>query len=561
MSRRGIAIVHGVGQSRQSDTLIDFGGALLDWVMRAYRAGHPHEAAPRVERSFLPFSPIDAGETAVPHATLHLTRDAQWVCAEAWWGSSIRPISFVSMLLWSFRHLWGLLWHLSLVAVQRLDRMFIPKKHDPNRWTRFIDLLQTLGIIPVFLVGALAGYVLLVPLFIIAQIPYQPLQNFVLVRLFQPFLQYNAADMRLFVEDPIQSANMRRRVAEAVGWLISEGACDDVVILAHSGGAMVSYGFLIDPQYAELAKSVRKLITFGEGLNKAWELAPRPQELATAIPAHISWIDFWSSYDPVPAGWLDPPRKPDTADRRPFGVGIDRRPWCEIYRPNAAVIAREGLTPRVTPNPIEPAPPENTLQRLAARVLRSEAPTAWHDPRPALYWPESIQVTNKMSVLADHDGYLRNDEQVVRRIAAEVDQDDHKQSPFWAPDDVLKRGSVRRRNRVSLLALGRVAGVATAIGAAARWALEAATALMATGLLGVVIGWFASLHNVVILAPAPFGSVGGNIVLFLAAILVSVVGAAAVALAALLPYWIFAQVWSRWDADERERYTRRVLGV
>src|SRR4029453_295575 len=46
--------------------------------------------------------------------------------------------------------------------------------------------------------------------------------------------------------------------------------CRDVVIIAHSGGTMVSLTTLTDPAFAGLR--VEKLITIGEALNLGWRV-------------------------------------------------------------------------------------------------------------------------------------------------------------------------------------------------------------------------------------------------------------------------------------------------
>src|SRR4029079_8535428 len=126
----------------------------------------------------------------------------------------------------------------------------------------------------------------------------------------------------------------------------------------------------------------RKLLTFGAGLNKSWLLAPRLARLFGPLRGDIAGVDTWASYDPVPAGPLDPHRHRvvagESGDR---GCTID-----DVYQPNP--------------------------------------------PRPL----ESVQVTNNMNVMTDYGAYFTNDEQVVIRIAAEVSGLDRTKSMFW-PDD------------------------------------------------------------------------------------------------------------------------------
>jgi hypothetical protein len=178
-------------------------------------------------------------------------------------------------------------------------------------------------------------------------------------------------------------------------------------VVAHSEGAVVSFGMLVDPEFAAQARHVRKLITLGAGLNKSWLLRPDLQRLHGPLAGDTLWIDVWGSFDPVPAGPLDPP------------------PGVHIYAPSGE----------------------------AARQLGGSTT------------PVSLQVTNQMNVLTDHGGYWSNDEQVMVRMAAEIDAPDHQQSLFWVGDwDAAARA---RRERVSVIALVRALAVLGALGTTA----------------------------------------------------------------------------------------------
>jgi hypothetical protein len=86
------------------------------------------------------------------------------------------------------------------------------------------------------------------------------------------------------------------------------------VVVAHSGGAIVSFTTLSDPVY--LDESVDKLVTLGEGLALAWRIEhawqglPKGSRLGgnlTKVRPNLRWADFWSTYDPAPAGPIHPP--------------------------------------------------------------------------------------------------------------------------------------------------------------------------------------------------------------------------------------------------------------
>src|SRR3972149_5060946 len=112
----------------------------------------------------------------------------------------------------------------------------------------------------------------------------------------------------------VRPPTVRARAAEAIGGLERQG-CGRIVIVAHSGGAIVSFTTLLDPVYLE--RKVDKLITIGGGLGLAWHLVDRNQlpdrgnrlagDLASTRP-DLLWYDYWASYDPAPGGPLRHPR-------------------------------------------------------------------------------------------------------------------------------------------------------------------------------------------------------------------------------------------------------------
>jgi hypothetical protein len=82
-----------------------------------------------------------------------------------------------------------------------------------ERMRAWLECVYCAGLIPGYLAVAVIGYLLLIPIFVLAQIPYPPFQSFVLLNLLHPFLQYNASELRAYVEDDSEAANMRRKIA------------------------------------------------------------------------------------------------------------------------------------------------------------------------------------------------------------------------------------------------------------------------------------------------------------------------------------------------------------
>jgi hypothetical protein len=102
----------------------------------------------------------------------------------------------------------------------------------------------------------------------------------------------------------VQGVHIRGGVERSLDWLATQ--CDDIIVVAYSQGAVVAYDTLVAGQAAGIAK-VRKLVTMGSALNKAWKLDAVPARLLRPLPESIKWIDVWSTYDPVPG---DRPSRP-----------------------------------------------------------------------------------------------------------------------------------------------------------------------------------------------------------------------------------------------------------
>ena len=321
----GILIVHGIGNQRQSDILLDIGEPLHDWLTAWYRARG--QAMPDLEKVVLNFDPVERGDAdGHAYAALNLPNGDRWVLAEAWWAASVRRQSFGRMLGWSSKHLFRAARSLVFGAWERLTAVgsdpaapgepLVDGRVPATRprftwawWYRYVLAIYYQLTLLIFLLALVVGSPLLLVIILLAQIPFSPLRN-ALYSVVGTFLEVNLGEFRTIFEDEIQSANMRRRLAGAVTALVDLHKCKDVTIVAHSGGAVVSFDMLADKHNAKVVVPVRKLITVGSGLNKAWLLAPELKRLHGPLPGHIHWVDIWATMDPAPSDPVQFPPDP-----------------------------------------------------------------------------------------------------------------------------------------------------------------------------------------------------------------------------------------------------------
>jgi len=150
-------------------------------------------------------------------------------------------------------------------------------------------------------------------------LPIGPLKDGALTRPIDRFILEWFGDVYVLLQEPAQAASVRDRLIDAVRDLEWNG-CSPVNVVAHSGGAIVSYMTLADEAQKDRIK-VDRLITLGEGLNLAWRLLAdndgkvtkdtklRYDRLYTdvfKVREHFEWHDFWASQDPAPVGVVSP---------------------------------------------------------------------------------------------------------------------------------------------------------------------------------------------------------------------------------------------------------------
>ncbi len=435
--RTGVVWVHGIGTQKPRDSLFDWTGPIIDvfseW-RRQYDRQHPEATIGE--------NPVGSASVSDP-ANAWIEVDipaysdrprAQWLFTEAYWAADIRPPAFGAAAAYLLARLPGIIRGIALGygaregrRAQRLARLRDEHPGDPRlaeldlafdrRWA-FTDRLDEIWQArPVrwtlMILGTVAAVAALAIYAALHAIPIPAVQRRLEIAAADTFIVEWFGDLAVILDDQAQSAAVRTRLLERVEWLRDQ-RCDDVVLLAHSGGTIVSYATLLRYPTAEL--DVAKLVTLGEAIKLGWRLEQEVGDwdpgnsvrgdLAASHP-DLRWVDVWASYDPAPSGEMA------AADGCPL-----------------VVVEKLGQLP--------------------------------DDPRMHV---ESRPVTNFMSLADDHGGYWSNDEGFLIPVIRHVDdpRGTGAESRFFADELDRTLRTERRRRRVALLLAWRSAAVAAGI--------------------------------------------------------------------------------------------------
>jgi hypothetical protein len=428
----GVVLVHGIGAQTPGEFFLEATEPLVR-LLGGWRAslGLPIDPVRRSELSFSgasrPYLEIDIppqpGDTSTTPAT--------WIITEAWWATDLRPPSVGEATRYLRSRIGTIVrgisdgfsredrWQKRRNAVAESETLagdWRAAELGQQRWA-WIPIFEKLqlrftryALLPTIAPSFLA-LLIWAPL---RALPIGPLREFAEARLVDTFLTDWFGDLPILLDDRVQSANVRARLAGTVEAL-RQLNCDAIVLVAHSGGAIVSFETLLDGQYRDA--HIDKLVTLGQGLSLGWRLEgayKRPLPLGDRLRGDprdnrpdIRWTDFWASYDPAPAGRLTSP------DLRTI-----------------------------------PVVSEDPHRYEGDRVATDETDALLIEDRP---------VTNLMSLFDDHGGYWENDEGFLVALVRQIDRPrgDVDASRFYR--DPLER-AVRiewRRTRVATLAAWR----------------------------------------------------------------------------------------------------------
>ena len=401
----GVVFVHGIGTQPPRETLLKWANPIVELLAvwrREYDEGM--KPAPPIGEDPVEMAAIERSDDCEERAWIQIgiprtdaTHPATtWLLTEAFWAGHVRPPTFGQALRYLQHHIGAMIEgitngygtresrrekRLASIAQDQAEprdervtwQLAELQRSGSARW-QWIDVLDGIWQHPAVrrLLGVFATGTSLVALAIyspLRSVPIKAIRERAEVASLDAQLVSAFGDLPVLLDDQVQAAIIRARLARSIRWVRDRG-CDDVVLVAHSGGAIVSYATLLDDAYRDLP--VAKLVTLGQGLALGWRLErttgpfvagnPIRGDLGATRPG-LRWVDFWASYDPAPAGEL---------------VAVNDCP----------LVAVEVVIDGQPPSPIQ---------------------------------VESRPITNFMHVGDDHDGYWQNDEGFLIPLIRHID--------------------------------------------------------------------------------------------------------------------------------------------
>jgi hypothetical protein len=404
----GILLVHGIGQQRRGDTLVNFGEPLHEWLERWLT--HDKPGKPVVNWTDARLRPAEEAPGAPPHAagTWTLPKGTSTVLlAECWWSDCFAAPSFGELFVWLRE---AALVTLSLHFGARLRRQAARFKSNRGFPVRKVwEALKVARELAYFLIGwpllALFLLIFLVLMMVVNVIPGAGK----LAQRIQFIMAATVGDSYAFLKRPIQRSAVTGQFHRDLRWVSDRS--DRVAIVAHSQGAAVTHLALRQGLPAKLTAENCALITFGSGLKKLEELAEireKKESLGSATLGGLLLMLTGAWFK----GWLPVPRLAGDWDSSLWGVlmFIGGLLWIgDVLRTSQGVKFEPG---RFKLSVLGKSISWMDLYAFSDPV--SNGPL--FSPSGAPDYLESQEVHNRNSNLSDHTSYWENAEQFTTRV-------------------------------------------------------------------------------------------------------------------------------------------------
>jgi hypothetical protein len=548
----GVLFVHGIGEQRQGETLVQFADPVSSWVVRWLSHGALVESgigdaddAGHVVVSGTQLEPADDGParavmvvSAPPEE--ELGGRTEWLVAESWWAETFHPPKTTTVILWLFVVLPYLLLEHTFVPLSRSFRTW--RSSRTHGWKYAVAGVRTLGFalffvasLPIAAVAEVVVSLLLVPLLI----PVPALRDFAKNAVLK--LANTLGDCFVLTSSTVQFDAMVRRVAHDLAWL--ESQADVVAVVAHSQGTAIAHEAI--RAYGS-TKQLSFFATVGQGLAKlhrvralrrahktagfglAWlglvgvyvVMALSARVVVSVIRHEMSWV--------VTAVWL-------------AGIVAVVVPYA-VFQRFMRDTAREEEALLLPPD----RRPAEWVNYYASLDPVSNGPL-FGERRPEV---EEIEVWNHASMVTDHTSYTKSPDDFMALLVMKLFS---KVGAVPSPETVavLKRARWCRWWRVWWLSASRLVVLAAAVIAAygVRHRLDS----IGERIIGHTPEFLATIVQT-LAKPVRAMYLVGNVSS------ATLVGVATVAVLFAAAYIVIGLLWRSWDGKEVARFFARDAG-
>jgi hypothetical protein len=547
----GILFVHGIGTEKQGETLLGYSEPVFKWIARWLKTGNRMAAtgspAESIEVTSTELFPED-GAPAHSRWVMHLRNsekkieDTHWIAAESWWAETIVASNWRQTIDWAKQVVPSIVFFQVSNFVRRVfyrqEREFI----EPGLvwlfaipYAAFGFLLLLLINIVAFLLGILAVFQAVLPTGLLRSV----------TQSIQVIISHWVGDIFLILNSPIQRSAMVGKVKKDLEWMKKE--CSQIVIVAHSQGAAISYQIL----HEDKSPQIKGFVTLGSaiklfkkveslqvrGIDKrfvhfynvsalffigsllyflnSWRYFFSIPAVAETNAAGFDWMNVLVSATPfviviivliLLVQWLDPDRSWDPLDGE-VSIGRDGFGWCDLYASN------------------DPAP-DGRLSRNPPNFL------------------ESRQVFNQANLVLDHTTYWENIDEFVSAVTVFLSEvTNTKFLKLTSQDaDRIQAAKSRRMHRFRWLIRSRTLALASAIAllAGARNELP----LVGKGILAITNRILGAVSSKISINLEPAEAV-------------NVLGGITIMAIPLVWHLLSGWIWRWWQARDTEKLFRR----
>lgn len=478
----GVLFVSGIAHQRPGSAVAALSGAFYSWLLRwNCRTRLCRDSAPALSQAVL--SPgASAGDgpayvnLTVPLALRYGCEDAHWLLAESSWQGLFDAPRFSDLTRWIWKVSTCLL---VLQFVIPLRRNWYQARSDRPRLTVPGKLMHMAAVLCYAVLMCVAGMlsvllsIFLLALAVAAKLPIPRIDQ--AVRWVVVKISSVLGDSYVLAHCPVQFAAMRTKVARDLQWL--QEHCGKVVIVAHSQGAAIAHEVLKDGDYRP--DRLKAFITLGQGIAKMQLLR------------HLDWdpqvrrVSWWSRLlvttgmactgFPAFAALANP------RFRWPILTHAADIPWNISLIIGGLLVVAFGvfLATHAVRTEVEQDVrlPASCSQfswidyyASADPVANGPLNTRAAEDRVCTEPSPCNEVYNFRSLLADHNGYLRNHDELLSRLLNDLVAAAYGRHPtggqseaLLVSDVALMAASKHRRHRIAWLVRARMVAIALGV--------------------------------------------------------------------------------------------------